>query len=295
MDARAVLVALIATQALAAAEPSAPPASGRVSQGTQLESVTVEAQRRRERIDREVSKFVVSVVGTAQVESLERWKVPICNVTVGLAEAQADFVAKRVGQIAQDAGVPVGEKDCPANFLVVVTPDPKNLLKEWWSEDHDLFNRDRGLGGVNRMIETDQPVRVWHNACNIPPLRGYYQPSGVLNCNTGVVGTRITRSSVRAIYSAIVVVDIDYIEGLTFGQLADYAAMVGLTKIRPNPDLGRAPTVLGLFAATADERAKGLTTWDQAFLKAVYATTDGSTTEVAQIKLRMSEDLAASP
>jgi hypothetical protein len=286
---------MVATQALAGTEtsaPSAPPASNPTPPGPELESVTVEAQRRRERIDQEVSEFVVSVVGTAQVESLERWKVPVCNVTVGLTDAQADFVEKRVAQIAQDVGVPLGGKDCATNFVVVVTPEPKKLLEEWWSEDHDLFNRDRGLGGVNRMIETDRPVRVWHNACSIPPLRGYYQLSGMLNCNTGVVGTRLTRSSVRAIYSVIVVVDIDYIEGLTFGQLADYAAMVGLTKIRPNPDLGQAPTVLGLFTASEDARAKGLTTWDQAFLKAIYATTDGTTTEITQIKVRMSEDLA---
>lgn len=263
-----VWVVLIATLAVSAAESRAQPGrtpSNQEPPGTELDTVTVEARRRRERIEREVSEFVVSAVGTAQVEALERWKVPICNVTLGLTEAQADFVEKRVAQIAQDAGVPLADTDCAANFVVVVTPDPKKLLKEWWSEDHDLFNRDRGLGGVNRMIETDRPVRVWHNACNIPPLRGYYQPSGVLNCNTGVIGTRLTRSSIRAIYSAIVVVDIDYIEGLTFGQLADYAAMVGLTKIRPNPGLGQALTVLGLFAASEEARAKGLTTWDQVY------------------------------
>ena len=35
-----------------------------------------------------------------------------------------------------------------------------------------------------------------------------------------------------------------------------------------------------------------MTVWDQSFLKAVYATTDGSTTEISLIKVRMSEDLA---
>ena len=293
----ATLIALNVMLALPGVESSAQSgrtASSQPQQSTELDPVTVEARRHRERIEREVSHFVVSAVGTAQVESLERWKVPICNLALGLAEAQADFVEKRVAQIAQDAGIPLGDKDCATNFVIVVTPDPEKLLKEWWSADHDLFNRDRGLGGVSRMIEMDWPVRVWHNACNVPPLRGYYQPSGMLNCNTGVLGTRITRSSVRAIYSAIVVVDIDDIEGLTFGQLADYVGMVGLTRIRPNPDLGQAPTILGLFAATEDARARGLTTWDQAFLKAIYATTDGSTTEIAQIKVRMSEDLARS-
>ena len=287
------VLALIAMQALAA-EPSAPAATSpnAAQQGTELESVTVEAQRRRQRIEREVSSFVYSAVGPALVEALERWKVPICNLTLGLTGGQADWVDERIAQVAKDAGIPLGDEGCGTNFIVVVTPDPEKLLKEWWSADHDLFNRDRGLGGVNRMITTDRPVRVWHNACNVPPLRGYYQPSGQLNCGTGITGSRLTHAAVRAIYSAIVVVDLDLIEGLTFGQVADYVAMVGLTKIRPNPDLGEAPTILGIFARSADSRPKGLTAWDQSFLRAIYETTDGSVTELAQIKLRMSEDLA---
>jgi hypothetical protein len=257
-----------------------------------LESVTVEAQRRRERIDRQVSEYVYSIAGSGYVESLARWKVPVCPAVAGLAEAEADFVRQRIGKIATDAGVPLGEVGCAPNFVVVLTPDPKALLKSWWSEDHTLFNRGRGLGGVNRMIDTDRPVRVWHNACNVPPLRGYYQPSGQLNCNAGVTGSRLVWAAVRAIYSAIVVVDLARIEGLTFSQMTDYVAMVSLAQIRPEPELGEVPTILGVFAANGAERQKGLTAWDQSFLRAVYETTDGSVTEMRQIKLRMSEELA---
>jgi hypothetical protein len=291
---KAALLALIATQAMASepAGPSTPPASSPTQPGAELESVTVEAQHRRQRIDEEVSDFIVSVVGPAHVESLSRWKVPICALTVGLSEAMSYFVEGRVSQIAKNADIPLGTPACAPNFVIVVTPEPQELLKDWWSEEHNLFNRDRGLGGVNRMIRTDQPVRVWHNACNIPPLRGYYQPSGQLDCGVGMTGSRLTHAAVRAIYSAIVVVDLDLIEGLTLGQVADYVAMVGLVKIRPNPDLGEATTILGLFGADDARRPKGLTTWDQYFLKAIYETTDGSVTELAQIKLRMSEDLA---
>ena len=35
-----------------------------------------------------------------------------------------------------------------------------------------------------------------------------------------------------------------------------------------------------------------MTEWDHSFLKSIYATTDGSVTEISQIKLRMSEELA---
>lgn len=292
---KAALIALIATYALAGTEtstPPVPPASSPAPPGAELESVTVEAERRRQHIDDEVSDFVVSVVGPGHVESLARWKVPVCALALGLTDAVSVFVESRVSQIARDAEIPLGEPDCAPNFVIVVTPDPQELLKDWWAEDHDLFNRDRGLGGVNRMIRTEQPVRVWHNACNVPPLRGYYQPSGQLDCGTGMTGSRLTHAAVRAIYSAIVVVDLDLIEGLTFGQVADYVAMVGLVKIRPNPELGEATTILGLFGDLDARRPKGLTTWDQYFLEAVYETTDGSVTELAQIKLRMSEDLA---
>jgi hypothetical protein len=254
--------------------------------------VTVEARRRRERINRQVSEYVYSIAGSGNVESLARWKVPVCPAIAGLAAAEADFVKRRIATIATDAGVPLGDEGCAPNFVVILTPDPKALLKDWWSDDHTLFNRDRGLGGVNRMIETDQPVRVWHNACNVPPLRGYYQPSGQLNCNVGVTGSRLVFAAVRAIYSAIVVVDLTRIEGLTFSQMTDYAAMVGLAQIRPAPEQGEAPTILGLFATNGTRREKELTAWDRSFLKAVYETTDGSVTELRQIKLRMSEELA---
>ena len=233
-----------------------------------------------------------SIAGPGKVESLARWNVPVCVATAGLTAAEADFVKKRIAQIATDADVPLGGPACGPNFAVIVTPEPEELLKEWWSEEHRLFNRDRGVGGVNRFIQSDQPVRVWHNACNAPPGIPAHAFSTSEHCGVGVTGSRLTWGAVRAIYTAIVVVDLDQIEGLTFGQVADYVAMVGLAQIRPNPELGDISTILGLFATNGADRSKGLTAWDQSFLKAVYATTDGSTTEISLIKVRMSEELA---
>ena len=182
---------------------------------------------------------------------------------------------------------------CHANFVVVVTSEPEAFLREWWEEEPQLFNRDRGVAGVERMIRTDQPVRVWHNVCNVPPaLARNYHLNAQWDCNTGTLGSRITRAAVRSIYSAIVVVDFRKIEGLTWGQVGDYVAMVGLAQLRMDAETGAVPTILNLFDDGGDERAKALTVWDQAFLKSVYASRDGSVTELAQIKLKMTEDLA---
>jgi hypothetical protein len=293
----ACAVAILSSLAArATAGPESTPKSAQqatsVAPEVELGPVTVEARRRRALIDKQVSEFVYSVAGPGLAESLARWNVPVCVATAGLTAAEADFVKKRIARVAADAVVPLGGPACRPNFAVIVTPEPERLLREWWSEEHRLFNRDRGLGGVNRFIQADQPVRVWHNACSAPPNIAAHAFSTSEHCNVGVTGSRLTWSVVRAIYTAIVVVDLTQIEGLTFGQVADYVAMVGLAKIRPNPELGDISTILGLFATNGADRSKGLTTWDQSFLKAVYATTDGSTTEISLIKVRMSEELA---
>lgn len=284
----------IAARAMAGPEstPKSPRSAASAAPAVELDPVTVEARRRRELIDKQVSEFVYSIAGSARVESLARWNVPVCVATAGLTAAEADFVKQRIAQIATGADVPLGGPGCGPNFVIVVTPEPEKLLKAWWSEEQRLFNRDRGVGGVNRFIQGDQPVRVWHNACNAPPGIPAYAFSTVAHCGAGSTGSRLTWAAVRAVYTAIVAVDLSKIEGLTFGQVADYVAMVGLARIRPSPELGEVPTILRLFAASGTDRPKGMTEWDQSFLKAVYATTDGSVTEVSQIRIRMSEELA---
>jgi hypothetical protein len=268
-------------------------ASATTTRETELESVTVEARRRRERISKEVSEFVDSIVASPIHESLGRWAVPVCPFAAGLAASAAEFVRKRVADVAIASGIPPAPRDCAPNFLVVVTPEPEQFLRDWWKADHRLFNRERGVGGVERFIETDQPVRVWHNACSAPPgLARNFRLNITWDCNTGTLGSRLSFAAVRSIYLAIVMVDLAHIEGLTFGQVADYVALIGLAQVRSSPEIGATPSILNLFASAGTEKPEGLTDWDQSFLKAVYATREGNVMEKSQIKMRMGRDLA---
>ncbi len=254
----------------------------------------MESSRRNTRINEQVSEFVTAIVPPARHESLSRWSVPVCIVAAGLAGPEAEFVERRIRTIAGEAGIPVGPSDCAPNFVVIVTPDPETFLREWWSDEPRLFNKDRGVGGVERMISTAQPVRVWHNVCNVAPsLARNFRLSVTWDCNAGgELGSRITRPVVRSIYTAIVVVDFDDIEGLTFGQIADYVAMVGLAQLRLDVQASAAPTIVSLFQDVGADRATSMTDWDRAFLKSVYSGRDGSVTELTQIKLKMTEQLA---
>ena len=286
---------LAAIGPLVGAEPQSaapPPAAPATASESQLESVTVEGRRRQERISKEISAFVSAIVASPMHESLGRWATPVCPFTAGLAEPAGEFVRNRISEIATASGVPSGSPGCAPNFVVIVTPEPEQFLRDWWKTDHRVFNKERGVGGVERFIETDQPVRVWHNACSAPPgLARNFRLDITWDCNTGTLGSRLSFAAVRAIYLAIVMVDLSHIEGLTFGQVADYVAMVGLAQVQASPEIGATPSILNLFAAAVSEKPKGLTDWDQSFLKAVYERREGNTMEVSQIKMRMGRDL----
>ena len=287
------LAAAVAVLELVGAVASADPPSSSNASPTKLDPVAVESSSRNPRINPQVSEFVSSVAMPVQHESMARWSVQVCVFAAGLLPNEGDFVQRRIAAVASEAGIPVGPSGCQTNFVVVVTPEPEAFLRDWWHEEPQLFNRERGVAGVERMIRTDRPVRVWHNVCNAPPaLARNYRLNVEWDCNTGTLGSRITRAAVRSIYSAIVVVDFRKIEGLTWGQVGDYVAMVGLAQLRMDAETGAVPTILNLFDDGGDERAKALTVWDQAFLKSVYASREGSVTELAQIKLKMTEDLA---
>lgn len=291
MVARVLACAAVMASACAVASAAEPP--GAAAGQTELGPVAVESSRRNPRINKEVSEFVTAITLPVHHESLARWSVAVCVFTAGLLPAEGDFLRRRIEGVASEAGVPVDAQGCGANFVVVVTADPQGFLKDWWTDEPRLFNRERGLGGVQRMIRTDKPVRVWHNACNAAPaLARNFRLNVAWDCNTGTLGSRITWAAVRSIYAAIIVVDLDEIEGLTWGQVADYVAMVGLAQLRADPEPGAVPTILGLFRDGGEDRAKALTVWDQAFLKSVYASRDGSVTELAQVKLKMTEELA---
>ena len=112
------------------------------------------------------------------------------------------------------------------------------------------------------------------------------------SCSHGVLGSRLTWASVRRISLAIVVADTGLVKGLTVGQLADYIAMVGMAQIRESAKPADAPTILRLFTESGAAQPAGLSRWDQACLKSLYATDPENVTQIAEIKFNMDGTLA---
>ncbi len=300
--ARALSVALGAPflVGLAAADP--PPTAGPAQQTalesgkSDLETVTISAQQRRELTERQVSKFVSAITLSARDESLARWSVPICPLVAGMTREAGEFVLARLSQVARDAGAPLAPEQCAPNFLVVLTSEPDWLLKKWWARNPRLFNAERGIGGIHHFVSTPRPVRVWYNASSEcaggPPTTYITGNTTYSTCSHGVPNSRLSWAAVKKISLAVVVADTGLVKDIRVGQLADYIAMVGMAQIRESAKPGDAPTILRLFSEQGAARPAGLSRWDQAFLKSLYLTDPNNVTQISEIKFNMDGTLA---
>jgi hypothetical protein len=263
-----------------------------------LKTITVEAERNREEMQRQVKTFVSAIAAAPLQESLARWRTPVCPLVAGLARDHGEFILQRVTQIALAAGAPVAPEHCRGNFYVVVTADPDGLLKAWRKRNPDIFGDEAGPK-VRRFLHASSPIRVWYNAnmdaadgtaltADSPAMSASGLSTGSTGAfagvpnNTHASGFRLARDEVRDLSSVIVMIDSRLAKGVNFGQLADYVAMAGLAEVRLDGDLGEAPSIFRLFSAPA--KAPSLSAWDQAFLKAVYHTDPADKMQLAEIK-----------
>lgn len=258
-----------------------------------VDSTTVVGQRDRATIEREVGTFVNAVALKPGSESLARWQpqIPLCPLVAGMPQKDGEFMLARVSKIAAAAGAPLAPEHCKGNFYIVVTGDPEGVLKAWMKRDVRMFGDETDQGGTKiREFNADNPVRVWYNT-EFYELDG--TPLGNMEGRTDLSAraTRLEINSYRALSSIIAIVDARRMKGVSYGQVAAYLAMVGMLQMRPQANVGDAPSILSLFAGTG-KAPPGLTAWDEAFLKAVYTTRITDRAQIAAIKTAMVQDVA---
>ena len=69
-------------------------------------------------------------------------------------------------------------------------------------------------------------------------------------------------------------------------------ALVGLTEIPADLEVGDAPSILRLLDENSDAAPPGLTPWDSAFLHALYHSDQGNTTQRSEIAVQMVHEVA---
>jgi hypothetical protein len=105
--------------------------------------------------------------------------------------------------------------------------------------------------------------------------------------------SRLTLTVQKSINSVIIVVDLPQMSGVNVGQMADYAAVVGLADINLDRTVDSAPSILRLFSDRADTPRDGMSPWDQALLKSLYSTSPRSVTQLSAVETKMVENIIA--
>jgi hypothetical protein len=252
------------------------------SQGKTTEEVIVEGTRLE--IRQRIYDFVTGITHEGYaVESLARWNKPICPMVAGIPRPQGEFVLLRISEAARAAGARLAGSKCKANFHVVVTPDPEQLVALWRKRAPRLFGGESPTK-VRRILSKPRPIRVWYNAWEVCGDGGYAVPQGA-SANFGlesglsecpIKDSRLEWNYTNNISSVIVLVDFDDVQAMKLGPLTDYISMVGLAQVDLDGNWGEAPTVLRLFSDSGAAASQQMSAWDRAFLKALYTTTQKS-------------------
>ncbi len=259
-----------------------------------LDSTTVVGRSDRSTIERDVASFVNAVALKPGSESLARWQlqIPLCPLVAGMPPKDGEYILSRVSKIAAAAGAPLAPEHCKGNFYIIVTSDPEGVIKAWSKRDVRMFGDEADQGGKTiRDFAAPNPVRIWYNT-------EFYELDGTPLGNNADArtdysarATRIEINSYRALSSVMAIIDARRMKDVTFGQIASYVAMAGLVQMHPQANVGNAPSILNLFAATT-KAPPALTAWDESFLKAVYATRITDKAQIAAIKSAMVQDVA---
>ncbi|PWG02606.1 hypothetical protein [Sphingosinicella humi] len=261
---RCAAIALALTPAFPlCAEPPASPAD---------DEIVVTGQRDREEA---IHDFIETVTVEANGQ-MATFRVPVCPMSFGLPADYNEVVATRIREVASAAGVPLAEAGCDPNLVVIVADDSRDFFHAFRRDRPTLFHALE-LSEIKDVQKAEGPVRAWQvqlRGSDGRPARWVrFQVGGSMSpprqMLDGVTPSRIQKGTRRDLSITFVVFDLAATDGLTLTQIADHAAM--RTLARTEPADARAPSILALFNEDGPH-PDSLTTWDAAYLKALYAT-----------------------
>jgi hypothetical protein len=253
---------------------------------------------RDEQVRREIHTFVHKVT-RKEGEFVGRWDQYVCPMAIGVSDAQAQFIQRRIIEVQNTVRLkrPKPDAECHPNLFVIITDEADQVLADWKERDPGMF-RWKSREGVSRSEGTG-PVRTWHNAIveSADGKDASQSARQFLNLNVGKPSCglhgRIVAGCWEHITAVVVLVDARATGKVTLAQLADFISVVSLSQIDLSADVGDVDSILRLFAQPRPEvPPTGLTEWDYAFLKGLYRVSYSPMNQQRDIAARMVRELA---
>jgi len=238
-------------------------------------AIIVESQRKRR--EAVIQEFADTITRRPRVDKpLERWRGALCPMVYGIKAQYRTIIKRRFITNLEAAGLRANDDPkCRPNLLIGVVKNVDVEARKLEKEQESVFGSLLDYQ-IERAITEDGPVRSW-STTEVLSDRGQalneHQDNGFGGApvNQNTTATRLNNQISVATRAAVVLIDIEALDGKSLNQLADYATMralvptYGVSDADPRP----ADTILSLFS---DEYApKELTLFDRNYLKAYYS------------------------
>ncbi len=205
---------------------------------------------------------------------LARIEDRLCPGVIGLRTEAAQLMVDRIRWNAERLDMWLAPEDgCAPNLIIAFVEDGRAQIAELAERQPWLFQaltRDER----ERLMAEDGPVRVWTTAQQrtrdgmpIARRESLDDPPVV---QMWMAHSKIYLTVREDITQVLVLFDRTGVRGKTVIQLADYATMRSFARTRPASAGATLDTILALFDG-AQEPPGGLTDFDQAYLRSVYA------------------------
>ncbi len=240
-------------------------------QATAVEDVVVSARP----LDAQVRSFLDDVALPERTLRMARWYRHVCVGTVNMRGASAQYVVDRVSEIGLEIGLEPGEPGCTPNIMIFASDNGAELAKGMVKARPRVFHPGgtgmvRTRAALSRFQDSDASIRWWHVSMPMDSdtntiavrLPGEEPPM------VGAPSSRLRTEIRNDIGRVFIILDINKLEGMSMTQVADYVAMVAYSQIDSDADFSGYDSVLAMMS---DRSKAGMTSWDMAYLKALYS------------------------
>jgi hypothetical protein len=236
-----------------------------------IDEITVTGSR----FSRTVRNFIDMATMPSPIGQVSRWKVAICPKTTGMRPAFTDFVSKRIREIGRQIGAPVNPSEsCSPNLQIIFTDHPQEMLDTIRTKLPELLGYHYAPQ-AKELATVVNPIQGWYATASRDRNNQFMvdNPYG-LNMAT-VEGTRL-RTGLRSEFIAVtVVVDLGTVENQEVGAISDHIAMLAFAQAKAFEHCHEVPSITNMLLDCAPEmKAVALTSYDRAYLKALYAIND---------------------
>jgi hypothetical protein len=283
----AIPVLLMAWVMAASAEPASPP----------NESMPAQESASSEMLDAFAKSFATPTRLTGKIA---RWDSGICPLTVGQPPQYANFVTRRVKEVAAGVGAPVdAEQSCKPNIEIVFTTTPQALLDNVRQHQAEYLGYAESSTQKDKLATVTRPIQAWyttltkdlHGMSTIDSARRRYS-GATLSCvtclrspfstglnpsvldlpeaTTAVEGSNISGGARSEFFHIIIVVDSNRLAGYQIGPLADYIAMLALAQLKTLDGCQPLPSIVNMLVSSCSQRATDITENDLAYLRGLY-------------------------